>query len=177
MSNESSKPKVRSITLTGRPPVKVQEDLWPIIARARRHDGEVEYQANRKWYLAVRQHADGRTIVYGSEQAGNGGVHRGYEEARAGEIVAPGGDVASAIIRVGEDARCSKAMQDDCIADLPAVDLDADPGCAREVSMPLDGARRLLRMLDKIAGSGGTGIAKDLQAVAEELRAVIEAKA
>lgn len=116
-------PKTRTITLTGRPPVRVSEDVWPIIASARRHDGKVECQANHCWYLTVRQHADGRTIVYASEQAGSGGVYQGYEGATAGEVLDAGQDVASAIIRVGTDARCSRAMIDDCIADLPAEDL------------------------------------------------------
>jgi hypothetical protein len=123
MTTESSKPKLRTITLTGRPPVRVSEDAWPIIASARRHDGKVECQANHLWHLTVRQHADGRTVVYGSNTAGQGGVYQGWEEARAGELLDAGADVASAIIRVGTDARCSKAMQDECIADLPAEDL------------------------------------------------------
>jgi hypothetical protein len=121
-----SKPKVRTITLTGRAPVRVREDLWPVIASARRHDNQVECQANHLWHLTVRQHADGRTLVYGSETRGLGGTYQGYEEAHAGELLDAGADVASAIIRVGTDARCSRAMQDECIADLPATDLDVE---------------------------------------------------
>ena len=119
----SAAAKVRTVTLTGRPPVRVSEDVWPVIASARRGDGKVECQDNHRWHLTVRQHADGRTIVYGSEDSGPGGVHQGYEPAYAGELLAAGADIASAIIRVGTDARCSKAMQDECIADLPAEDL------------------------------------------------------
>jgi hypothetical protein len=180
-TTESSKPKVRTITLTDRPPVRVREDLWPVIASARRCDNEHECQANHLWHLTVRQHEDGRTLVYGSETAGNGGAFRGYEEARAGELLDAGADVVSAIIRVGTDARCSKAMQDECIGDLPAVDLDARPLSATgDVSMPLDGARRLLRTLDEVAASGHSGIdprnADSLRAVADELRAVLGAR-
>jgi hypothetical protein len=123
MTTESKAAKIRTITLTCRPPVRVSEDVWPVIASARRHDGKVESQANHVWHLTVRQHEDGRTIVYGSEDRGNGGVYQGYEAAYAGELLDAGADVASAIIRVGTDARCSKAMQDECIADLPAEDL------------------------------------------------------
>ena len=126
-TTESSKPKVRTITLTDRPPVKVREDLWPVIASARRHDNQVECQANHLWHLTVRQHHDGRTIVYGSEDRGNGGVHRGYEAAYAGVMLEPGSDVARAIREVGERARCSEGMITECISDLPAVDLDARP--------------------------------------------------
>jgi hypothetical protein len=115
--------KTRTITLTDRAPVRIREDLWPIIASARRGDGVVDYQDNHRWYLTVRQHADGRMLVYGSEAGGPGGVHRGYEGACAGEMVEPGGDVVAVIRRVGERARCSEAMQDECIGDLPAEDL------------------------------------------------------
>ena len=115
--------KMRTITLTDRPPVKVSEATWPIIARARRHDGAVECQANHEWHLTVRRHEDGRCIVYGSEVAGNGGVYRGYEEARAGEIVESGGNVATAVRRVGERARCNEGMITECIAELPAEEL------------------------------------------------------
>ena len=131
--------KTRKITLTDRAPVKISEAAWPVIASARRHDGKVACQANHEWHLTVREHRDGRRIVYGSEVAGNGGVYRGYEEARAGEIVEPTGALRSvdvrpsetpdaaatvaAIRRVGERARCSQAMIDECIADLPAEEL------------------------------------------------------
>ena len=132
--------KTRKITLTDRPPVKISEAVWPVIVSARRHDGKVECQANREWYLTVREHRDGRRIVYGSEVAGNGGAYQGYEEARAGEIVEPSDALRSvddgpltrtpdaaatvaAIRRVGERVRCSSAMIDGCIADLPAEEL------------------------------------------------------
>jgi hypothetical protein len=115
--------KQRTITLTDRAPVRISEDAWPRIAYASRHDGKVECQANHEWHLTVRQHADGRAIVYGSEVAGMGGVHQGYEEARAGELLDAGADIVSAIRRVGERARCSDAMIDAVIADLPAVEL------------------------------------------------------
>ena len=115
--------KIRTITLTDRAPVKVSEALWPRIAYASRHDGEVVCQANHEWHLTVRQHADGRAIVYGSEVAGMGGVHQGYEEARAGVMLDAGADIAAAVRRVGERARCSDAMINEVIADLPAVEL------------------------------------------------------
>jgi hypothetical protein len=132
--------KTRKITLTDRPPVKISEAAWPVIASARRHDGMVECQANHEWYLTVREHRDGRRIVYGSEVAGSGGVYQGYEEARAGEIVDPSealrnaddgplthepdaAATVTAIRRVGKRARCSQAMIDECIAELPAEEL------------------------------------------------------
>ncbi len=76
MTTESKPPKVRTVPLTGQLPVRIREDLWPVIAQARRHHGQVECEANHLWHLTVRQHEDGRTIVYGSEDRGNGGVPR-----------------------------------------------------------------------------------------------------
>jgi hypothetical protein len=124
IENTKSKPKIRTITLTDRAPVRVCEDRWPVIASARRHDGLIESEANHLWHLTVRQHSDGRAVVYGSETPGGGGVHRGYEEARAGELVDSGVDLAVVIRRVGESSRCSEAMIAECIAELPAVDLE-----------------------------------------------------
>ena len=115
--------KIRTITLTDRAPVKISEALWPTISYSSRHDGKVECQANHVWHLTVRQHVDGRTIVYGSEVEGRGGVHQGYEEARAGVILDAGADIAAAVRRVGERARCSDAVIDEVIAGLPAVEL------------------------------------------------------
>ena len=192
-TTESSKPKVRTITLTDRPPVRVREDLWPVIASARRGDGAVECQDNHRWHLTVRRHAtattgdeytpheDGRMIVYGSNTAGPGGVHQGWEEARAGEMVEPGEDVAAVVRRVGERARCSEAMIDECIADLPAVDLD-EAAPSKSVSMPREGATRLLAVLDRVTAqlrgdvSGWTIDFADrdaLRAIATELRAAL----
>jgi hypothetical protein len=119
----TSSPKTRVITLTDRAPVRIVEADWPIVASARRHDGAVECQANHQWHLTVRQHADGRALVYGSERAGDGGVFAGYEPAMAGELLAAGDDVAAAVRRVGEESRCSDGMVSECIADLPAEDL------------------------------------------------------
>ena len=152
--------KIRTITLTDRAPVQIDEAVWPRIAYATRHDGEVECQANHKWHLTVRQHADGRRIVYGSNVAGPGGGPAGWEESRGGELVAARDDLerawreqlvannvdtsdmpplpleggplgnhpddeatVAAIRRVGERARCSVAMIDEVIAELPATEL------------------------------------------------------
>lgn len=155
----TAKSQTRTITLTDRPPVRVSEATWPIIASARRGDGAVECQDNHRWHLTVRQHAavpvdgdtyepheDGRIIVYGSETSGPGGVYDGYEEARAGEIVEKGCDIAAVIRRVGQRARCSEAMIDECIADLPAVDLDEVPSVTMH-GISSEALARLLALL------------------------------
>jgi len=137
MSNQET--KMRTIALTDRPPVRIREDAWPVIAhgRYRNHDNQYEFQANRRWRadVRVRQHADGRAIVYGVyeyETAYQG--ERGFN-ARVGELVAPGGDLVEAIRRVGASigeaadvaGRDYRAHIDEavrgCIADLPAEDL------------------------------------------------------
>ena len=161
-------PKKIKITMSERRPLSIVEDEWPLIASADWHNGQVECQANTIRRIKVREHADGRRLVYGFARAGNGGQHAGtrnpeggflvsakvgypvpsadddetvrairriggilgddaWEEARAGEMVEPGEDVAAVVRRVGERARCSEAMIDECIADLPAEDLDDAP--------------------------------------------------
>jgi hypothetical protein len=125
-----SQPKlrtIRTITLTDRAPVRIDEKKWPIISQSRRHDGQIRSQANRVWHLTVRRHIGGvRMIVYGSEDSGSGGEPRGYEAAYAGEIVDDAERVVEAIRRVGLLARCSEAMIQECIAGLPAEDLTHD---------------------------------------------------
>ena len=65
--------KKRTVTLTDRPPVKISEAAWPVIAKASNHDTHYEVQANNLWHITVREHDDGRRIVYGSKSAGPGG--------------------------------------------------------------------------------------------------------
>jgi uncharacterized protein YqfA (UPF0365 family) len=52
-----NEPEVRTITLTGAPPVRIQTAEWPTVAQAGLAIGIS---------LRVRQHADGRRIVYGT---------------------------------------------------------------------------------------------------------------
>lgn len=64
---------IRTITLTDRPPVRIGTAHWPIIASASGDDGPTDHNKHeqsiahgecRRWILHVRQHADGRTLVY-----------------------------------------------------------------------------------------------------------------
>jgi hypothetical protein len=117
----TSEPKYRTITLTDHAPVRVREDHWPIIASARSHDGQVECQANRRWYLTVRQHEDGRTIVYGHYSS----AFSNERDLYAGELLdatTDGDAIVSAIRSVGGRCGCDELI-DECIADLPAIDL------------------------------------------------------
>jgi hypothetical protein len=146
MTNEN--PKL-TITLTGRPPVKITKDEWPVIASAeeKEFDNQHEFQANRRasWKLIVRQHADGRTIVYAIHSYSTHYQGESGRDVRSGEIITvPGatadcvGDTApivDAISRVAMEIelRMPKGEQwsdgvfprlaHECIADLPAVEL------------------------------------------------------
>lgn len=128
----------RTITMTGRPPVKIREDDWPVIAVAsyHDHDGEVDYQANRQWkgFVRVRQNGDGRAIVYAKcwhETAVPG--ERSYEQ-RAGELL-PADASSQAIVEAIKRVHASidvvdgahrddwRLLAGECVADLPAEEL------------------------------------------------------
>lgn len=119
-----------TITMSERRPLKIDPEQWPIIAEASRHNGAVKSQANQEWFVKVRQHADGRRIVYGRIQAGNGGVPAGWRGSAGGFLVEASADAHNpneeetvrAIRRVGGIVD-DDALADECIADLPAEEL------------------------------------------------------
>ena len=126
-----------TITLTGRRPVKIDKDSWPILAQAsaKDWDNQYEFQANRttKMYLKVRQHEDGKSIVYGVYDFSTQFQGERGREFRAGEMLGAGDDIPAAIERVGRDLDeriggdyFSLSMADlihECIADLPAEEV------------------------------------------------------
>ena len=135
MTMTTTETKTRTITLTGRPPVKIRDDQWPTIAEAsgdsygdndygRRqqalHQGEFD-----KYTLKVRQHEDGRALVYGILNAAIAawGAPAGGEYFSGGELLEQGADIAVAIRRVGESCNLPDSVIRDCIADLPAEEL------------------------------------------------------
>lgn len=109
----------RTITLTDRPPVRVSDDAWPTVAKAKWYEGEIECQANRSAWLRVRRHEDGRTIVYGAYDT----CWRGEEPVRGGELLPDPADTVAAIRRVGADLGIPDSAIRDCIANLPAEDI------------------------------------------------------
>lgn len=114
--------KTYTITLTGRPPVKLNDDKWPVIASASRHDGQVECQANRRWNLFVRQckkDGDDRCLVYGVYVT----AWQGESDRRGGEIVDSIDDVPDAVYEVAEYLGFDRRLADECIADLPAEEI------------------------------------------------------
>ncbi len=129
MTNDT---KQRTITLTGRPPVRIVEDAWPTIAQIDGSDAEVAGDDpsvadayGTSWTIRVRRHADGRAIVYGTHTRAEGERDHGGLWA-AGEIVdAPSDDaaLAAAIERAGQALGVPPAYVQGCIARLPAEDL------------------------------------------------------
>jgi hypothetical protein len=108
-----------TITLTGRPPVRIRKAEWPIVAQAVWHDGQAGGDWTRRQRLTVRQHEDGRAIVYGVFET----VWQHERDRRGGELVEAGGDVAAAVHRVAEHLGFDAWLAEECIADLPAEEL------------------------------------------------------
>ena len=99
-----------AIKLTWGPDFGIDEEEWPIVARALRHDGEGRFEADRAWELIVRRHADGCVLVHGVSEPGEGGP--------VGELVPSGYDVAAAVYRVAKDLGFDASMADEVIAKL-----------------------------------------------------------
>jgi hypothetical protein len=146
-----TKTKTRTITLTGRPPVRICEAEWPICASAEGHSGRSDGREDEcdEYSIRVRQHADGRTLVYGVlsaaikewGQPAGGESHRGGVLLAAPSADAPGrwdwegtiGDapvtiviwpaISEAIRQIGEECGIPDATIRACIADLPAEDI------------------------------------------------------
>lgn len=113
--------KQRTITLTDRPPVTIREDAWPVIATAKWWDNTYECQANRTASIRVRQHADGRRIVYGVADS----QWQGERGAKAGILIR----IEDDLLDNGETVRAIRFVADligypelatKCVANLPA---------------------------------------------------------
>jgi len=135
--SDTATTKKRTITLTDRPPVRIDEASWPVIAHGSYsdHDNQYEFQANRTWKanIRVRQHADGRAIVYGTYDYSTAFQADRDITAKAGVLVDAGADLVRAIRQVGASLTTATAEQNaaehiaecvrECIANLPAEDL------------------------------------------------------
>lgn len=133
-----------TVTMSERRPLKIKKSEWPLIARADWHDGQYDFQANTKRRIVVREHADGRRIVYGLQEAGNGGQHLGTRNP-AGGFMIPAGDedgTIRAIRRVGGIID-DDGLADECIADLPAETIES----AETASAPVVGNETLATLL------------------------------
>lgn len=126
------------IIMTGRAPVEIDEDRWPLIAGESDycHDGQVRSQATREsqWAVGVRRHADGRVLVFATyEHDTQYRGERRFSAARGNLLTPqPGADIdlARAIQSIcmdissaehkDDDANRWPTLANDCIANLPA---------------------------------------------------------
>jgi len=134
MTKENTK---LTITLTNRAPVTIVKLNWLIIASASESPGsfvngtpvpDSQCDTHR---LIVRQHNDGRTIVYAILNAAT--AWTGTESRREGELLTISGvdaehvgdlpAIVAAIRRVGSECGLLPCVVRDCIADLPAEKL------------------------------------------------------
>ena len=132
------------ITMSERRPLTVSKQEWPIVARADWHDGQVECQANNERHIRVREHRDGRRLVYGYQCAGNGGQYAGTRNPEGGFLVVPLDPAKSGGYRNADDGPVTRfpdedetvrairrvggiigddELADECIADLPAEEI------------------------------------------------------
>src|ERR1700683_3663757 len=115
-----TKTRTRTITLSNRPPVKIKEAEWPMIAKAEWTDNPaIPVQANRTASVRVRQHTDGRAIVYGTYST----QWQGESDLKSGRLLAKGADIAAAIYEVVDDIGVTATMAAECVADLPAEEI------------------------------------------------------
>jgi len=128
----------RTITLTDRAPVTIEEENWPTIAKSddKEWDNQYEFQANRisTWNVRVRRHNDGRAIVYATYSYSSQCQGARNYEAKRGVLLPAGADLVAAIREVCADiaeAECCEGdaarwptLAAECIADLPAEPLD-----------------------------------------------------
>ena len=131
-----------TITMSERRPLTIDPELWPVIAQADWHNGQHDFQANTIRRIKVRQHADGRRIVSGFQRAGSGGQPIGTRNPEAGFLLPAGADAGQtirALRRVG-GAIVDGDLAEECIADLPAEDIDG-------VATPVEKLTVLLALL------------------------------
>ncbi len=77
------------IALSERAPIRIVEEDWPVIAESVRWNGEHRFQSFDENWIRVREHDDGRRIVYGFNGDGQGGSRLGRREVQAGFLVGP----------------------------------------------------------------------------------------
>lgn len=132
---ETTERKQRTITLTDSQPAKIYEDEWPVVARAEYEDYDNQYRSHASRTtdisIRVRQHKDGRTIVYAVYDHSTQWRNEKGRTLKFGQLLDAGADVPAAIRKVGsamadrldDDAPHVWDLIDECIADLPAKEL------------------------------------------------------
>lgn len=110
---------VLTIPLSGRRPVTINKEEWPVIAKASWDDatqpGNTPFRGE---HLIVRQHADGKTIVYGKTWSQYPG-----EDTKKGGFLLDSGEwqrIYFAIREVGEELGLHASTVEWCFEDLPS---------------------------------------------------------
>jgi hypothetical protein len=126
MTTTTNEVKRITVTMSELRPLSIIESDWPVIASAEWFNGEHECQANTIRRIRVREHADGRRLVYGFTRAGNGGQHAGARNPSGGFLIDPcpratpdDEETIRAIRRVG-GILGDDDLAAECIADMPA---------------------------------------------------------
>jgi len=101
----------RMITLTDRA-VRILEADWPVVAHTHDRIGDITY------WLNVRMHRDGRTLVYAGKDPSHGRPWRGGVLLDPPPIYIP-----AAVRSIGELGTFPDHMIRVCIASLPATDI------------------------------------------------------
>ncbi len=121
-----------TIRMSERSPIRISKSEWPTIACGEWFSGQYPFQSYDGAQILVRRHADGRLIVYGYAGDWDGGGRPTREDRTAGFFLNAGDDVVRAIRRVGGILADTEYVgngahtaERDCIADLPAQDVDA----------------------------------------------------
>lgn len=125
----------RTITLTGRPPVRIAEENWPLLASTSDEwfEGQVKEQSSRysQWFVAARRHEDGRALIYATYKYTSYYQGERCIVVKHGVLIPPASnqDVCDAINRVckamsAEEHRTPDAerwhiLAAQCIADMP----------------------------------------------------------
>ena len=121
-------------------PILIDSLQWPIVAKGARSacDNQYEFQAFRRWKasITVRQHTDGRAIVYGHYEFSTQYPMEEDCDLRDGVHCSAGADIPLVIRQVAQaletDAAASeqehgdiiaKAMRD-CLANMPPKMID-----------------------------------------------------
>jgi hypothetical protein len=106
------------INLSDSRPVRIKLADWPRVVDVANDTDHNNQELNRRHYIRVHQHADGRAIVYGwreSSWQGEHGVEAGYRCDQS--------DVPEKINQVGEAISAPTWLIQEAISDLPPQDI------------------------------------------------------
>lgn len=121
--------KKLTVKLSDHAPVTIVQDDWPVIATAEDRPGSTRngtpvpnYETDH-YLIRVREHADGRRLVYGWVDAATSWT--GTRDAHAGYLLPAGTDAAETVraIRRIAGALSYAELADEAIADLPAQEI------------------------------------------------------